>query len=92
MSLAPGRRNDVAMLEARLHNPKSSVEWSKARQKLDFIIAEGKDPKMHSYRQRLLNAARAGDNIAGERISLEIYEYQRRHGVYKHLANSNEKE
>lgn len=92
MSLAPGRTHDMAMLEDRLANAKTAAQWAVVRRKMDDIIAEGKDRTMHSLRGRLLSAARAGDNEAGDRISMEIYEYQRRKGTYKHIKNSNEKE
>lgn len=82
----------MAMLEDRLANAKTTAQWELTRQKMDDIIAEGKDPKMHSLRWRLLQAARAGDTREGDRISMEIYEYQRRKGKYKHIKNSNEKD
>lgn len=82
----------MAMLEERLANAKTQKQWILTRRKMDDLIAEGKDPKMHSLRWRLLQAARAGDTRAGDRISLEIYEYQRRKGAYKHHKYSNEKD
>jgi len=82
----------MAMLEDRLVNAKTPAKWAIVRRKMDDVIAEGKDPKMHSLRWRLLQAARAGDTKEGDRISMEIYEYQRRKGTYRHIKNSNEKD
>lgn len=82
----------MAMLEDRLANAKTREQWILTRRKMDDLIAEGKDPRMHSLRWRLLQAARAGDVREGDRISMEIYEYQRRKGAYKHLKHSNERD
>lgn len=79
--LAPGRDHDMRMLEQRLRNATSTRERELIRSKMDFIVRESKDHFRKQKRHELLQAARNGDNEAGERISEELYNYQVREGI-----------
>lgn len=87
MSLAPGRTHDIEMLLKRRANPRSAEDYRKACQKIDFLIEEGKDPNMHSLRWRLVQAARAGDTLEGDKIAMQIHAYSRYKGKYRHLTD-----
>ena len=73
----------MSMLAERLKKASSYRERSIIQDKIDFIHREARDDKIAHLRTQLVNAARAGDNKAGDQISEEIYDYQRRKGIIK---------
>lgn len=75
------RSHDVKMLEDRLANAKSQTERNVILKKMDAIKREGEDPEIGRLREQLVNAARQGDNEAGEKISEQIYAHQKRKGI-----------
>ena len=78
--IAPGRKHDMEVLEARLRTAKSVREKENIKSKMAYILREGKDQEISKLRGYLVNAARAGDNKAGDEISEEIYKRQGRLG------------
>lgn len=80
MSLAPGRDGDWRMLEARYAAAKSERDRAVVRRKMDALRRESTDPTVRNLRLQLVQAARDGNNEAGERIGELIYEHQRKQG------------
>lgn len=78
MSLAPGRKHDLAMLEARLRTAQSVQEKEEIKRKMAYLAREGKDKEISTLRGQLVEAARAGDNEAGDKISEQIFKLQGR--------------
>ncbi len=81
MSLAPGRNNDMAMLEDRLRDASSVREREVIRDKIGYIKREAEDEDIREMRGELVRAARAGDSEAGDRVSERIYAHQRKQGL-----------
>lgn len=78
--LAPGRRLDMAeLLRRKAATPKYTPMWNKICLKIEDLLEEGQDPKMHSLRQRLLNASIANDEPEITKIAEEIHHYVQYH-------------
>lgn len=80
------RSHDLKMLESRLKNAKSTSERELIKFKISQIGREDKDPVVADLRFKLVNAARNGDNKAGDEISEQIYLHQLKTGKVKDNA------
>ena len=70
------REHDWKMLEQRLKSAKSTHEREQIKDKMAQIKRESEDPEIERLRFQLVNAAKSGDNEAGDSISEQIYLHQ----------------
>lgn len=57
------------LLERRDSYTKYSPSWNQAQQKIDDLIAEGKDKVVCHLRERLINATKANDETERDKIA-----------------------
>jgi hypothetical protein len=75
------RREDMKLIDERLHSKKTSKRGKRYLQKSRAaILRQEKDPNLKNLRSRLLRATQAQDTAAVMQIEEQLQAYDRRHG------------